>query len=481
MGEPAADGDEEGPGLEGSHLTTEDLEDALLDGDRPIRTGTARAALSHRTFRIVFLGAFASNIGSWMQNVVLGAYAYELTHSASYVGLIVFAQLGPSLLLAVLGGAAADAWDRRRLLIVVSVTQLVFSLGLAVLCRAPDPSKLGLFLLVLAIGMGQAVFGPTYSAVLPGLVGRRDLPGAISLNSAQMNASRVVGPALGGVAFHLVGPSWVFAANAVTYLFVIGALLAVRLPAPRVSEAPVRRMDQLLGGFAVARQDRVVGRSLLTVFVFSLLSLSFVGLMPVVAADNLGISPRSSAYGALYAVFGLGALAGALSIGTVLVRARKERIVRVGLVGYAVTLTVFALLRSPGPAYPVVAVLGACYFAMITSLSTAMQARLDDAVRGRVMALWIMGFGGTVSVGNLVAGPVAERVGITTVLIFGAVVALALAWFADLRPGDDRRGPVPEVPGPPCQNAERGIAPVPGGAGAPEGTTGEPGGRRCDG
>jgi predicted MFS family arabinose efflux permease len=155
--------------------------------------------------------------------------------------------------------------------------------------------------------------------------------------------------------------------------------------------------------------------------------------MPVVAAHNLAIRPNSAAYGLLYACFGTGALLGAISIGTVFAHTSKAAIVRVCLVAYSISLTVFALLRVALAAYFVVAVVGAFYFAFITSLNTRMQARLDDAVRGRVMALWMMGFGGTVGVGNLIVGPVVAALGITDVLLFGAGVALALAWFADVR------------------------------------------------
>ena len=180
---------------EGS-ISIEEIEDAVVDGDTPVpaRSGTARAALSHRTFRIVFLGAFASNIGTWMQNVVLGAYAYDLTHSATFVGVIIFAQLGPTLVLPMVGGLLADKVDRKRFLIILSVEQLVFSIGVALVAASPHPSKVLLVVMVLGVGAGSAMFGPAYSAVLPGLVGKEDLPGAISLNSAQMNASRVIGP-----------------------------------------------------------------------------------------------------------------------------------------------------------------------------------------------------------------------------------------------------------------------------------------------
>jgi MFS family permease len=423
-----------------SGISIEEIEDALVDGDTPLppRRGTARAALSHRTFRIVFLGAFASNIGTWMQNVVLGAYAYDLTHSATFVGVIIFAQLGPTLVLPMVGGLLADKVDRKRFLIILSIEQLVFSVAVALVVLSPDPSKVLLVAMVFMVGAGSAMFGPAYSAILPGLVGREDLPGAISLNSAQMNASRVIGPIIGGVLYSLVGPAWIFAGNAATYLFVVGALMMVTLPA--VPQVPTRasRWRQLTAGITVARQDPVVGRCLVTVFLFSLLALAFIGQMPVVAAHNLGINlSKSPDYGILYACFGTGALAGAISIGTVFARTSKPLIVRICLVGYSLSLCAFALERSPVPAYVNVAITGAFYFAFITALNTTLQARLHENVRGRVMALWMMGFGGTVGVGNLLIGPVVAAVGITDVLVFGACVALALAWYADVRPRPD--------------------------------------------
>ena len=419
----------------------EEIEDAIVDGDRPLASGTAMAALRHRTFRTVFLGAFASNIGTWMQNVVLGAYAYDISHSSSFVGLVIFAQLGPALLLAMVGGLIADRVDRKKFLILLSLEQLVFSLILAWVVRTPSPSHLLLVAMVVMVGVGSAMFGPAYSAILPALVTRKDLPGAISLNSAQMNASRVIGPVIGGVAYHYVGPAWVFAGNAATYLFVVAALMMVTLPALPQAPRHASRWRDLTAGITTARHDKVVGRCLVTVFVFSLLALAVIGQMPVVAAHNLGIDPKSADYGLLYACFGTGALIGAISIGTVFSRTSKAMIVRVCLIGYSLSLAAFALLRAALPAYVVVAVVGAFYFAFITALNTSLQTRLADAVRGRVMALWIMGFGGTVALGNLVVGPIVAEVGITAVLIFGAGVALALAWYADVRvPAGDGGG-----------------------------------------
>jgi predicted MFS family arabinose efflux permease len=154
--------------------------------------------------------------------------------------------------------------------------------------------------------------------------------------------------------------------------------------------------------------------------------------MPELADENFGIGPKTITYGILYAVFGLGAACGAMTVGTYLVNHSKALIARRALIGFAVLLTVFALLRSPAPAFPVAFVLGFVYFLVITSLATVLQSHLDDSVRGRVMALWIMAFGGMVPIGVLIGGFVVEATSITAVMIAGAVAALGLAWYCDL-------------------------------------------------
>ena len=308
----------------------------------PSGNGRAMDALRQQTFRRVYTGAFFSNIGTWMQNVVLGALAYDITQSSSFVGLILFAQLGPMLFFSMVGGLLADSFDRRRLLVTISSTQAVLALGLALVARSDDPNRLWLVGIVFLIGMGQSAFGPTYSAVLPDMVGPGNLAGAISLNSAQMNGSRVIGPAIGGLLFATYGASWVFVINAATYFFVIGALLSVTLPEVENSGAGEPRLQRLALGFRIARARHPVGRSLGLMVAFSFLCLPFIGQMPVLAAENLGIAAKSSAYGWLYACFGLGAMFGAISIGTVCSDVAKERLVRQGLLAFAVALGVFA-------------------------------------------------------------------------------------------------------------------------------------------
>ena len=274
----------------------------------------------------MWLGSFASNIGTWMQTVVLGAFAYTLTGSSAFVGALAFAQLGPLLLLSIVGGIVAGV-DAGGPLVVLQVEQLLFSLALAIVVAASDdPSKVLIFVCVLAVGIGNALNAPAWGAVLPLLVGPEDLGAAISLNSTMVNGSRVVGPALGGLLYPIIGAAWIFALNAVTYLAVIGTLLLVRFP-----EVPRRRRagpGSVAAGFRAVRQNPVVARVLLTLAVFAVLCLPFVSLFPALAESDLGLDADSLGYGLLYA-FGLGVCLGVLSIGTPFAAAPKMRLVRV--------------------------------------------------------------------------------------------------------------------------------------------------------
>jgi MFS family permease len=416
-------------------VRAEEATDALVDGDVALVRGTARAALRHRDFRIVWWGTLGSNVGTWMQNVVLAAFAYKLTHSAAYVSLLQFAQLGPLLFLATPAGVLADVLDRRKLLVVMQLEQLVFSFVLAWLARnGADSNETLLVLCVLVIGIGNALSGPALSASLPQLVPREDLPGAVSLQSFQMNATRVIGPAIGGLLFPVFGAAAVFAVNGVTYLFAVAAVIVARFPpVPREPGDERRGLRHLVSGFSYAWHDTLIRRLISTMAAMSFFVLPFLGLMPVIAADNLHMDVKSLAYGLLYAAFGTGAALGAVSIGTFLIGHSKARVVRVGFSAFAVLLAAFGMCRVDALAYVIAPALGFAYFATVTSMSTILQQHLDDRVRGRVMALWIMAFGGTVPLGTLAAGPLADHTSITTVVVAGAVVCALLVWYADFR------------------------------------------------
>jgi predicted MFS family arabinose efflux permease len=415
-------------------VAVEESEEAMLGGDSRFTPGTARAALSHPIFRTLYLGFFLSSIGTWMQQAVLIYYGYELTGSALFNSVLLFAQLGPVLVLGPLAGVIADSIDRKRLLVVVSLLQLAAAALLAVVVIVDDPNLVLMVVAVLVGGVGSAAFMPAYSALLPSLVGPEDLPGAISLQSAGMNLSRVIGPPIGVFILGWVGPSWVFALNAASFLFVVAALGRVELPVVAIVKDTVTGFRRLASGFAIAASDPVIKKSLITITTFSSLCLLWIGQLPVFADEQLGIADRDSRYGILYACLGIGAALGSIAIGTVFASRSKPQLVRSGLLFYAVLLTVFALLRDPAPAFPVMVLLGVAYFGTVTALNTAMQARLAPHQRGRVMALWMMGFGGAVAVANLILAPLVDAVGMPPLMLAGAAIAVGLAWFADVRP-----------------------------------------------
>ncbi|NBW91635.1 MAG: MFS transporter, partial [Actinobacteria bacterium] len=208
------------------------MSDFTLDQDppNPHKPGSVQAALASRDFRLVWSGSFASNIGTWMQNVVLPAYVYHRTGKASLVGIMIFAQLGPLLFLSIFAGVLADKFDRRRWLISMQLTQLAFSIALAMLALG-EPKFIFIFLAALGVGIGNALNAPAWSAMLPSLVRPVDLPGALSLNSVVINGSRVVGPIIVAVLSQVgVTTAGFFFMNAATYLFVIFALMRVNIP-----------------------------------------------------------------------------------------------------------------------------------------------------------------------------------------------------------------------------------------------------------
>jgi hypothetical protein len=218
----------------------------------------------------------------------------------------------------------------------------------------------------------------------------------------------------------------VFGVNSATFVFSLAAVLLVAYPRFGGGHVTGSQFERLMSGFRLAWADREILRLVVWLFLISLLVLPFLGLMPVLADENFGIGPRSIEYGALLAVFGVGAALGATADGSVLAAHSKLVVLRWGLVGFGLSLGAWALMRSAGPAFLMAFVVGFTYFLVITPLSTMFQVRLDDANRGRLMSVWMMAFGGTVPFGALFGGWVAARTSITAVVVTGGVVCLAL-------------------------------------------------------
>jgi len=411
--------------------------------NRRVKSGSARAAFQSRSFRRIWFGSFASNIGTWIQNVVLPVYIYGRTGRASFVAVVIFAQLGPILLLSIPGGVIADRVNRKKFLVSMQILQLLCSLLLAYFA-ANDVAIWLIFAAQLGVGIGNALQIPGWSSMLTTLVPPKDLPGAISLNSTVINGARVIGPIIVAVlAQWNVSTAQFFSINAATYLFVIFALISVKIPEfARDTTAGWRRFTF---AFKIARERIVVSRLVLTLASFSLLSLPYVGLFPAVAQLNFGIKSQSSTYNWLYATWGLGACLGGLSVSTLFVDVDNRRLIRVGFASFSVSMMAFAFAPSIGLAFFSVFFLGAAYFFTTTSMQTVLASGLSPEIRARVMALWFMAFGGTVPIGNLIFGPLIDRYGAQWLLIMGSLWAAVLWWWCDIERIERNRSEVETV------------------------------------
>ena len=396
----------------------------------PHKVGSARAAFHVRDFRRIWFGSFASNIGTWIQNVVLPVYVYARTGRASLVALLIFAQLGPILLLSIPGGVIADRVDRKKFLISMQAVQLFCSLLLALFAANNSPIWM-LFLAQLGVGVGNALNIPAWSAMLTSLVPPSDIAGAISLNSTVLNGARVVGPIIVALLSQWnVTSSEFFASNAVTYLFVIFALLSVKVPA--IAFDTTAGWRRFTFAFKIARERVVISRLILTLASFSLLSLPYVGLFPAIAQLNFGIESQSATYNWLYATWGLGACIGGLSVSTLFVDIDNRKLIRMGFASFAVSMMGFALAPNVELAFLTVFFLGAAYFFTTTAMQTVFASGLTPEIRARVMALWFMAFGGTVPIGNLIFGPLVDRYGSQWLLVLGSLWAVVLWWWCDI-------------------------------------------------
>ena len=403
------------------------------------RRGSARAALRVRDFRLVWFGSLGSNIGTWMQNVVLPAYVYHRTGKASVVGLLIFAQLGPLLFLSIPAGVIADRFDRKKWLISMQIVQLSFSVALATLALGTPPIW-SLFAAAFGVGIGTALNAPAWSALLPSLVLPEDLSGAIALNSTVINGSRVVGPIIVAVFSQWgVTTAEFFYLNAATYLFVIFALL--RVTVPDFVPDPTQGWRRFTVGLSIARNRPVVRRLIVSLATFSLLSLPYVGLFPAVARLTFKIDESGATYKWLYATWGFGACLGGLAIGTVFSHLDMRRLIQWGFAGFSVAMFFFALSQSPLPAFISGFFLGFAYFATTTAMMTVVQMRLEPAVRGRVLSLWFMSFGGLVPIGNIFFGPLIDRYGSRGMLLISSATALFLSWRCNIVAIDKKQLP----------------------------------------
>lgn len=378
-------------------------------------------ALNSRNYRLYFAGQLISLAGTWMQQIAMAWLAYRLSNSAFVLGTVGFASQIPILLFAALGGVWTDRFDRRRLLLLTQTLAMVQALILATLAWLEWVTPGLLILLAFALGCINALDVPARQAIAVQLVDdKADLPNAIALNSFLMNSARFVGPALAGFLVALVGEAVCFLLNAVSYLAVLLALRAIRLPLHRGGTAPA--FDALKEGFRYVQAHRQIRRSLMLVACVSFLATPYAVMMPLFAKEIFGGDART--FGLLIGSAGAGSLMASFYLASRQDVAGLGRHVGLAAPAVGAALALFALSPALALAFPILMVLGFSVIVTIAGSNTLIQTRVDNAFRGRVMAIFSMAFLGVAPLGSFMVGSIAHSFGIRPTLVACGLLTL---------------------------------------------------------
>lgn len=381
------------------------------------------AALRHRDYRRFWLGSLVSNLGVWIQAIALGWLVYDITGSASWLGIVSFCGNAPTLVLGLVGGAIADRASRR---LIMTTSLLILAAGSGTLAAIHAFGHLTVWHVIAVAmtgGLATALYTPAMHTVVPVLVPPEHLLNAISLNSVQFNIARAVGPAMAGFLYARLGPSGCFALNACAALasaLVIGRL---RIPSrPAVAPPPILRA--LREGLGYVRRHPVIRPAIFLATVMSLFGFPYIILLPAVA-HGLGLDAQGLGY--LMACVGGGAVVGGLGMSALGAGRGGPRTAIRGAIAFGIVLAGFAIVGSVGWTMVVLFGLGALQTMTIASMTTVIQVAVHDGMRGRVMSMITVIFFGLSTLGGLIAGIIGDHVGVPAVLASGGVVTAAVA------------------------------------------------------
>ena len=404
----------------------------------PARGLSSLRPFHHRNYFLLWSGGMVSVIGSWMQTVAVGALIVAHTGKATWAVVIAAGAFLPIGLLSPVGGALADRIPRRAALVAGNLLAGAVALAIALLVAARRDSPGLLTLLVTVQGSVSAMIGPFQQAILPDLVPPSEFLAAVSLNSAQFNLGRVVGPALAGVTIAAFGYPVAFVANAASFLAVVAALFFVRLSPPPGRAEQIGLLASLRLGARAARAEPGCRAAIGTIAVVALSASPFIALVPVMAhrLTHTGARGIASATGLLTTAQGIRAVAGALAIAPLAARFGRGRMLIGSLAVLPPVLVLYGFAPSLTFALPALFVVGLVYISVLSGLSTVVQLRAPAELRGRVLSLYLVALGVSYPIGSLVQGPLADSLGLAwTTAGAGALLAIALVVMRVLRPG----------------------------------------------
>jgi len=412
------------------------------------------APLRHRVFAVLWAATVLGNVGSFMRDVASSWLVTDLSSNPAAVALMQTAATLPVFLLAIPAGVLSDILDRRRFLICVQLLLACVSASLLLLSRSGALTVEYLIALTFVGGVGSALMGPTWQAIVPELVPRADLKNAVALNSLGINIARALGPAGGGLLLASLGAVAAYASDVLSYVFVIAALLWW----PRAKAADSGLSEQFFGAFRAglryARASRELHVVLLRAAVFFVFASSVWALLPLVARRMLGGS--AGFYGVLLGAVGVGAILGAIVLPQLRKRLDADGLVLLAAVLTASVMAALAATPSQTVAVLLLLVLGVGWIVALTTLNGVAQAVLPNWVRGRGLAVYLTVFNGAMAGGSLGWGLIAAQLGIAATLLVGAgtLLLVALAFHrlrlpkgeADLQPSNHWPEPLLNAP-----------------------------------
>lgn len=399
--------------------------------------GRTFRAFTHRNYRLFWFGQLVSQTGTWMRTTANSWLVLQLTGSAFALGTITAMQFLPILLFSLFGGVLADRLPKRRTLLVTQSIMCAQAIAVALLTATGRVQMVHLYLLTGVLGCALAIDNPTRQAFVSELVGPDDLANAVALNSSVFNATRIIGPSVAGLLIAVAGLAWPFGLNAASYLAVLG-MLALMRPGEfhtgkrRARSGVFREIGEGLR-YAATNADALL--IFLLMGVLGIFGYNFTVVLPLIARDVLGTGPAG--FGALTSAMGIGSLAAALGI-AYYGRATRRTLLA-GAAGFSLLLGAVALSRLWAVTMPLLVALGCCSIVFTATANTRLQLLAPPELRGRVMSIYMLLFGGTTPLGGLIVGSLAERQGVRRALLeVAGVCALGVVaglLYARRRPG----------------------------------------------
>jgi MFS family permease len=384
-------------------------------------------AFRYRDFRIMWLGACVSTIGTFVQQFAQSWLVYDLTKDPFYLGLDLFLGQLPIMLFSLFGGVFADRLDRKKMLLSSQYIQMICAFALAALFATNTVRVWHILTLSFLVGVGQSFGGPAYSALLPTLVKPQDLTNAISMNSIQFNLARIIGPTVGGLAYTAFGATWCFALNGFSYVAVIFSLLAIKVQfvAPKTQMSLLKSMRE---GIGFIRDREGLSPLVVLAFCTTLFGFSLTGFLPVIVRTIFHAGPGT--YELLLVFSGAGSICGALLVAAMEKLKGQARVAVLGLIALGLTTAGFAISKWLPISCVLIFLAGTAVMASASLMLSVVQLIVPDSMRGRVMSVYNLAFRAGIPLGALILGRLIPLLGISIAVVgFGLCLVGVAVYF----------------------------------------------------